>query len=65
MEYHVSNIDNRTGDPTWNFTTSGIVHPRMLSAVAEAVAALGWERNPETFKLSCFAPGIQNANFFR
>ena len=65
MEYHVSGIDNRTGDPTWNFTTAGITHPRMLSAVAEAVYALGWERNPETFKLSAFAPTIQNANAWR
>lgn len=65
MEYHVSSIDNRTGDPTWNITTAGITHPRMLSAVAEAVYALGWERNPNTFKLSAFAPAIQNVNFYR
>jgi len=37
----------------------------MLSAVAEAVHALGWERNPNTFKLAAFAPAIQNVNFYR
>ena len=37
----------------------------MLSAVAEAVYHMGWERNPNVVKLACFAPIIQNANFWR
>ncbi|EMC94664.1 glycoside hydrolase family 51 protein [Baudoinia panamericana UAMH 10762] len=65
MEYHVSSIDNRTGDPTFDYALASVNHPRMLSAVAEAVYALGWERNPDTFKLSAFAPAIQNVNFYR
>lgn len=40
-------------------------HPSMLAAVAEAVYALGWERNPNTVKLACFAPLIQNRNVWR
>jgi len=69
MEYHVSAIDMGTAfdnvQHTDISTMAAISHPRMLSAVAEAVYAIGWERNPNTFKLSAFAPVIQNVNFYR
>jgi len=65
MEYHVSAIDERPNDPTYDASMAGITHPRMVSAVAEAVFAIGGERNPNPFKLSCFAPLIQNLNTYR
>lgn len=37
----------------------------MGAAVAEAVYAIAGERNPNIFKLSCFAPLIQNLNAYR
>ena len=37
----------------------------MHAAVAEAVYALGWERNPHTVRLACFAPLLQNRNVWR
>lgn len=40
-------------------------HPNMHAAVAEAVYALGWERNPHTVKLACFAPLIQHRSVWR
>lgn len=40
-------------------------HPSMHAAVAEAIYALGWERNPHTVKLACFAPLIQHRNVWR
>lgn len=40
-------------------------HPNMHAAVAEAVYALGWERNPDTVKLACFAPLIQHRDAWR
>lgn len=64
MEYHVSAFDMEI-DSRDVKNTDIISHPRMLSAVAEAVYAIGWERNPNTFKLSAFAPVIQNFNFYR
>lgn len=40
-------------------------HPTIRAAVAEAVYALGWERNPNTVRLACFAPLIQHRNVWR
>lgn len=69
LEYHVNGVDDVVDEPPLNnFTAEGrnrIERPAMLSAVAEAVYALGWERNPNVVKLACFAPLIQNAHFWR
>lgn len=56
MEYHASAVG-----------VNGVLntHPRMGAAVAEAVYAIGGERNPDTYKLSCFAPLMQNINAWR
>lgn len=56
MEYHASVVG-----------VNGVVnrHPRIGAAVAEAVYAIGGERNPKAYRLSCFAPLIQNLNAYR
>lgn len=62
LEYHTRNLDPRwPGDTAYN----AITHPRMLSAVAEAVLAVGWERNSNVVKLQCFAPLMENVNAHR
>ncbi|KAI9716631.1 MAG: hypothetical protein M1828_007609 [Chrysothrix sp. TS-e1954] len=64
-EYHVASIDPRPGDPTFDPDNAAIDHPRMFSAVAEAIYAIGEERNSNTFRLSCYAPVIQNVHVWR
>lgn len=54
MEYHASQVYG-----------VGNSHPRMGAAVAEAVYHVGGERNPGVFRLSAFAPVIQNLNAYR
>ncbi len=66
MEYHVNGIDNIPEEPIHNLTFPfNAAEHKMRAAVAEAVYALGWERNPNTVKLSCFAPMIQNIHVWR
>ena len=40
------------------------MYPRLLSALAEGVYALGLERNPNVCKMSSFAPSLQNLNWY-
>lgn len=56
LEYHAS-VVGVNGVPN--------THPRVGAAVAEAVYAIGGERNPKVYKLSCFAPLLQNINAWR
>lgn len=56
LEYHASAV-GVNGVPN--------THPRIGAAVAEAVYAIGGERNPNVYKLSCFAPLMQNINAWR
>ncbi|KAL0259617.1 hypothetical protein SLS55_005354 [Diplodia seriata] len=64
-EFSVYQLD--TPDGVVNFSNPADVHvfyPRMISAIAEGVYALGGERNPKTVKLSSYAPSLQNRNWY-
>lgn len=64
-EYSVLQID--TPDGVVNFSdpvNEHIFYPRLVSAIAEAVYLLGAERNPNTVKLSSYAPSLQNFNWY-
>lgn len=50
----------------YNFTIPSpqvVLYPRLISACAESVYALGMERNPNTVKLSSYAPSFRNQNW--
>ncbi|KAI9814218.1 MAG: hypothetical protein M1827_003384 [Pycnora praestabilis] len=64
-EYSVFQIDTPSGvinysDPV----TEHIAYPRLLSAIAEGVYALGAERNPNVVKMQSYAPTLQNFNWY-
>jgi len=64
-EYSVYSVDTPSG--VVNFTNppnEHIAYPRLLSAIAESVYALGAERNPNTVKLQSYAPSFQNFNWY-
>jgi alpha-N-arabinofuranosidase len=64
-EYSVFQVDTPSGRV--NFSNPKDIHvayPRMLSAIAEGVYALGGERNPGVVKMSSYAPSLQNLNSF-
>lgn len=64
-EFSVYQLD--TPDGIVNFSNPADVHvfyPRMISAISEGVYALGGERNPNTVKLSSYAPSLQNRNWY-
>jgi alpha-N-arabinofuranosidase len=65
-EYSVFQVDTPSGRV--NFQKPKDIHvayPRLLSAIAEGVYALGGERNPNTVKMSSYAPSLQNMNGFQ
>ena len=64
-EYSVFQVDTPSGvvnfsDPVGDH----IFYPTLLAALGEAVYLLGAERNPNTVKLSSYAPSFQNLNWF-
>ena len=64
-EYSVFQVDTPSGvinfsDPS----TTHVYYPRLLSAIAEGVYALGGERNPNVVKMSSYAPSLQNFNWY-
>ncbi|KAL1637860.1 hypothetical protein SLS56_000417 [Neofusicoccum ribis] len=64
-EYSVYQVD--TPDGVVNFSNPSDIHvyyPRMISAIAEGIYALGAERNPNTVKLNSYAPSLQNRNWY-
>ena len=65
---HFSEFDNWQSSHPGAFASVMEYHVNSIgikAAVAEAVYALGWERNPNTVKLACFAPLMQNAHVWR
>lgn len=63
-EYSVIQIDTPSGVIDYSFPEdSHVFYPRLVSAIAEGVYLLSGERNPNTVKMSSFAPSIQNLNF--
>jgi len=65
MEYSVFQLDSSTGFV--NFTDPPELHPhypRMTYALGESLYLLGAERNPNTVKLSAYAPGFENRNSY-
>jgi alpha-N-arabinofuranosidase len=64
-EYSVFQID--TPDEIDDFTDPPDIHifyPRLLSALAEGVYMLWWQRNPNVVKMSSYAPSLQNWNWY-
>lgn len=64
-EYSVYQVDTPSG--VVNYSNPADIHvsfPRMLSAIAEGVYALGGERNPGTVKMSSYAPSLMNRNWY-
>jgi len=64
-EYSVFQID--TPDGVLNFSDPTDVHvfyPELLSAISESVYLLGAERNPNTVKMTSYAPSLANLNWY-
>ncbi|KAF2087112.1 glycoside hydrolase family 51 protein [Saccharata proteae CBS 121410] len=64
-EYSVYQID--TPDGVVDYSNPPDIHipyPRLLSAIAEGVYALGGERNPNTVKMSSYAPSLMNRDWY-
>jgi alpha-L-arabinofuranosidase len=60
-EYSVYQVDTPSGKIDWDreHSTVHIKYPRLLSAIAEGVYALGGERNPKAVWMSSYAPSLQ------
>ncbi|KAF2672834.1 glycoside hydrolase [Microthyrium microscopicum] len=59
-EYSVIQVDTPSGEVNWNNPNELRVEvPRLVSAIAEGIYAMGGERNPNTVKLSSYAPSLQ------
>ncbi|KAF2492145.1 putative vacuolar segregation protein [Lophium mytilinum] len=61
-EYSVKQLDSPDGAVNWS--APGLPLPQMVSAIAEGVYALGGERNPNTVRMSSYAPSLQNLNWY-
>lgn len=57
-------IDTPSGVIDYTFPADvHVFYPRLVSAIAEGVYAIGAERNSEVVKMSSYAPSLQNLNF--
>lgn len=64
-EFSVIQIDTPSGIVDYSFPADvHISYPRLISALAEGVYAIGAERNPNTVKMSSYAPSLQNRNWY-
>lgn len=64
-EYSVFQVDTPSG--VIDFTDPPNIHvpfPQLLSAIAEGVYAMGGERNPNTVKMTSYAPSLMNRNWY-
>jgi alpha-N-arabinofuranosidase len=60
-EYSVYQVDTPSGKINWGRpSTAHATYPRLVSAIAEGVYALGGERNPNVVRMSSYAPSLQN-----
>jgi alpha-N-arabinofuranosidase len=60
-EYSVYQVDTPSGKIEWDKPQNDdhVKYPRLLSAIAEGIYALGGERNPHTVWMSSYAPSLQ------
>ena len=61
-----ASFQDDTPDGIINYTLSNpahIAYPNLLGALGEAVYLLGAERNPNTVKMTSYAPSLQNLNW--
>jgi alpha-L-arabinofuranosidase len=65
-EFSVFEENSPSGSVNWSNTrgSNHMFDPRLLSAISEGVYALGAERNPNTVRLSSYAPSLQNLNWY-
>ncbi|KAF2431603.1 glycoside hydrolase [Tothia fuscella] len=69
-EYSVYQVNTPSGIINWGSQApvdkdAHVTYPRMISAIAEGVYALGGERNPSVVKMSSYAPSLQNLNGYQ
>ncbi|KAL7272648.1 hypothetical protein RUND412_004537 [Rhizina undulata] len=63
-EYAVLSVDSSSGSVQWS-GPGRIVYPTLDAAIGEAIFGIGMERNPNTVKLSSYAPLFQNINSYQ
>ncbi|KAF1991766.1 glycoside hydrolase family 51 protein [Aulographum hederae CBS 113979] len=64
-EFSFFQVDTPSGVVNFsNPEDTHVFYPRLLSAISEGVYALGGERNPNTVKMSSYAPSLQNFNWY-
>jgi alpha-N-arabinofuranosidase len=65
-EFSVFEQNSPSGSVNWSNTRgpNHMFNPQLVSALAEGVYALGAERNPNTVRLSSYAPSLQNLNWY-
>lgn len=64
-EYSVIQVQTPSGEVDWSFPPAlHIQYPRLVSALAEGVYLLGAERNPDVVRMTCYAPSLQNWNWY-
>lgn len=64
-EYSVFQVDTPSGAINWSLPADiHVAYPRLVSAIAEGIYALGGERNPNTVKMSSYAPSLMNQNWY-
>ncbi|KAI5837654.1 Arabinosidase A [Morchella snyderi] len=66
-EYSVLSVDSSSGNVQWS-GPGRIVYPTLDAAIGEArikIFGIGMERNPNTVKLSSYAPLFQNYNSYQ
>jgi alpha-L-arabinofuranosidase len=66
-EFSVYQIDTPNGQVNWSSNAPPELHvswPRMISAISEGVYALGAERNPDTVRMSSYAPSLMNRDWW-
>lgn len=62
-EFSAIQIDTPSGQVNYSDPVdTHIFYPRLLSALVEGVYAIGAERNPNTIKMSSYAPSLCNRN---
>jgi len=62
-EYSAIQIDTPSGVVNYSFPVGEhIFYPELMGTVAEAVYLLGAERNPNTVKMTSYAPSLANLN---
>lgn len=65
-EYSNIQLDTTDGAVNYSFPSdSHVFYPELISAISEAVYLLGIERNPNTVKMTSYAPSLANYNSYQ